>query len=136
MSDLVRTLESDDEQEQPSASSAPVQTAKKGKGRQQKPEKAKKGQLDLKGKKRAREEDGSGEGDGDGMDAAFQFDALGGGETTSRKYGRRDAWVGSTLQGYAADPISSYIVTQDLNDAIDMFRKKNAPVSRSVRGYA
>ena len=116
MSDLILTIDSDDEQQ---ARRAPLDTLSdgergggaaqakgkgKGKGKaKQQAEVAK--QKKGKGKKRAREgeddgedEDGgangrAGAGQEDRLAAGFTFDALGGGEMSSRKHGKKDAWV-------------------------------------------
>ena len=114
MSDLILTIDSDDEQQ---ARRAPLDTlsdgegggtAAKGKGKgkgkaKQQAEVAK--QKKGKGKKRAREgeddgedEDGgalgrAGAGQEDRLAAGFTFDALGGGEMSSRRHGKKDAWV-------------------------------------------
>ena len=86
MSDLILTIDSDDEQQPslPIEDAVPTKQAKKSKAKLNG-----KSKVELKGKKRAREDDN----ELDGMDAGFQFDALGGGEMSSRKYGRRDAWA-------------------------------------------
>ena len=96
MSDLLMTIESDDE-ENPVASTSRIQadvTAVRP-AQAVKEAKNKKDKKDTKGKKRARENDGATE--HDGLDAEFHFDALGDGRASYTAANRRivqsSAWV-------------------------------------------
>ena len=113
MSDLILTIDSDDEQQ---VRRAPLDTLSDGEGAQAKGKGKGKGkakqqaevakQKKGKGKKRAREGEDDGEDEDGGANgragagqqedrlaAGFTFDALGGGEMSSRKHGKKDAWV-------------------------------------------
>ncbi|KAK9895021.1 DEAD-domain-containing protein [Cystobasidium minutum MCA 4210] len=117
MSDLIRTIESDDEDLQvslPASTSTAVVAAADSKKRKRESGKSAAGKNDIKkGKGNSSKTDVKGKGKGkqiddeDALAGGFQFDALGGGEYLSRGARLGDAW--------------------DVNDMSRLFKKRNAP---------